>query len=213
MATAAAWLVNGEPIGFSADPAGIGRQTVHASYLHLHWAGYPELAQRFADAVHDHAASRSRAHVSARSPPSADRPSAPVHDLHHHGDRDVAEGLIDLAVNVRLSAPPAWLSAIINSTTQDLAAYPNTDAATKAIAEAHGVTVDQVLPTAGGAEAFTLLARAFRPERPLIIHPQFTEPEAALIAAGHQPAAADLVACDRLSARRGPACRQTPILS
>ena len=44
-----------------------------------------------------------------------------------------------------------------------------------------------MLPTAGGAEAFTLLARAFRPERPLIIHPQFTEPEAALLAAGHRP--------------------------
>ena len=74
-----------------------------------------------------------------------------------------AEGLVDLAVNVRLSAPPDWLTSIINSTTQDLAAYPNTDAATKAIAAAHGVTVDQVLPTAGGAEAFTLLARALRP--------------------------------------------------
>ena len=112
---------------------------------------------------------------------------ASIHDLHHHGDRDVAEGLVDLAVNVRLSAPPDWLSAIINDTTQHLAAYPNTDAATKAIAEAHGLTADQVLPTAGGAEAFTLLARAFHSERPLIVHPQFTEPEAALIAAGHQP--------------------------
>ena len=94
---------------------------------------------------------------------------------------------MDLAVNVRLPAPPDWLSAIINSTTLHLAAYPDTDAATKAIAEAHNVTVDQVLPTAGGAEAFTLLARAFRPDRPLIIHPQFTEPEAALLAAGHRP--------------------------
>ena len=165
-----AWLVDGEPVGFSADPVGGGRETLHASYLHLHWAGYPELAQRFANAVHDHASART-----------------PAPDLQHHGDSDVAEGLVDLAVNVRLSAPPDWLSAIINSTTQHLAAYPNTDAATKAIAEAHNVTVDQVLPTAGGAEAFTLLARAFRPERPLIIHPQFTEPEAALRAAGHQP--------------------------
>ena len=52
---AAAWLVDGEPVGFSADPAGLGRETLHASYLHLHWAGYPGLAQRFADAVHDHA--------------------------------------------------------------------------------------------------------------------------------------------------------------
>jgi cobyrinic acid a,c-diamide synthase len=165
-----AWLVDGEPVGFSADPGGTGRKTLHASYLHLHWAGYPELAQRFAKAVHDHAAART-----------------PILDLHHHGDSELAEGLVDLAVNVRLSAPPDWLSGIINSSTQHLAAYPNTDAATKAIAEAHNVTLDQVLPTAGGAEAFTLLARAFRPERPLIIHPQFTEPEAALRAAGHQP--------------------------
>ena len=44
-----------------------------------------------------------------------------------------------------------------------------------------------MLPCAGGAEAFTLLARARQPRRPVIIHPQFTEPEAALIAAGHPP--------------------------
>jgi cobyrinic acid a,c-diamide synthase len=168
---AAAWLADGEPIGFSADPAGIGRKTLHASYMHLHWAGHPELAQRFAHAVHDHASALGE----------------PFHDLQHHGDRDVAEGLVDLAVNVRLSAPPDWLRTIINDTTKDLAAYPNTDTASKAIAATHGVAVDHVLPTAGAAEAFTLLARAFRPEQPLIIHPQFTEPEAALIAAGHRP--------------------------
>jgi len=168
---AAAWLFDGEPAGFSLDPAGAGRKTLHASYLHLHWAGYPELAQRFANAVHDHARMSSE----------------PIHDLHYHGDRDLAEGLVDLAVNVRLSGPPDWLSAIINTVTADLAAYPNTDAATKAIAATHGVGVDQVLPTAGGAEAFTLIARAFRAEQPLIIHPQFTEPEAALLAAGHHP--------------------------
>jgi cobyrinic acid a,c-diamide synthase len=44
-----------------------------------------------------------------------------------------------------------------------------------------------VLPTAGGAEAFTLLARALHPRRPVIVHPQFTEPEAALRAAEHDP--------------------------
>jgi cobyrinic acid a,c-diamide synthase len=169
--TAAAWLAEGEPIGFSADPAGIGRKTLHASYMHLHWAGHPEVAQRFAHAVHDHARILDES----------------AHDLQHHGDRDVAEGLVDLAVNVRLSAPPAWLRTIINDTTTDLAAYPNTDAASKAVAAAHDVAVDHVLPTAGAAEAFTLLARAFHPKQPLIIHPQFTEPEAALIAAGHRP--------------------------
>jgi cobyrinic acid a,c-diamide synthase len=219
--TAAAWSVDGEPAGFSTDPAGTGRKSVLASYLHVHWAGYPDLAQRFADAVHDHAwtmrhePGRMRAEhppVRAVRPPMPAEPfearmravrqampAEPVEarmpaqlpifvpDLHHHGDQDVAEGLVDLAVNVRLSAPPDWLSAIINDTTRYLASYPNPDAAAKAIAEAHGVTVDQVLPTAGGAEAFTLLARAIRPRKPLIIHPQFTEPEAALRAAGHQP--------------------------
>jgi cobyrinic acid a,c-diamide synthase len=191
---AAAWYLDGEPTGFSADPADTGRKTVHASYLHVHWAGYPMLAQRFANAVHDHARTMRPERPTMRPEPFDKLRTAPaegrtvaVHDLHHHGDRDVAEGLVDLAVNVRLSAPPDWLSTIINNTTRHLAAYPNTDAATKAIAEAHGVTVDQVLPTAGGAEAFTLLARAFHPERPLIIHPQFTESEAALIAAGHRP--------------------------
>jgi cobyrinic acid a,c-diamide synthase len=182
---AAAWLVDGEPTGFSADPAKVGLETVLASYLHVHWAGYPDLAQRFANAVHDHDVSRPE-HPSVL-PPGRRSIHDQIHDLHHHGDRDAAEGLVDLAVNVRVSAPPDWLSSIINSTTQYLAAYPNADAAAKAIAEAHGVAVDQVLPTAGGAEAFTLLARSLRPRRPLIIHPQFTEPEAALIAAGHQP--------------------------
>jgi cobyrinic acid a,c-diamide synthase len=190
---AAAWLVNGEPSGFSLDPAETGRRTVHASYLHLHWAGYPGLAQRFANAVHDHARTgalppRTPAGGSAPRPPGPRLPGfESVHDLYHHGDSDVAEGLVDLAVNVRLPAPPDWLGTIINNTTRHLAAYPDTDVATKAIAEAHGVAVDQVLATAGAAEAFTLIARAFSPQRPLIVHPQFTEPEAALIAAGHRP--------------------------
>ena len=40
--------------------------------------------------------------------------------------------------------------------------------------------------TAGAAEAFVLLARALRPRHAVVVHPQFTEPEAALRAAGHQ---------------------------
>jgi cobyrinic acid a,c-diamide synthase len=42
-----------------------------------------------------------------------------------------------------------------------------------------------VLLTAGAAEAFTLVARMRRWQRPVLVHPQFTEPEAALRAAGH----------------------------
>ncbi|MET0455982.1 MAG: cobyrinate a,c-diamide synthase [Mycobacterium sp.] len=33
-------------------PEGFASATMHASYLHVHWAGHPQLAQRFADAVH-----------------------------------------------------------------------------------------------------------------------------------------------------------------
>ncbi|WP_343708502.1 cobyrinate a,c-diamide synthase [Mycobacterium sp.] len=36
-----------------AGPDGFGTPTLHAAYLHTHWAGYPALAQRFARAVHN----------------------------------------------------------------------------------------------------------------------------------------------------------------
>ena len=42
-----AWEVDGEPVGF-------GSPTLHASYLHTHWAGHPQLARRFSEAVHAH---------------------------------------------------------------------------------------------------------------------------------------------------------------
>lgn len=38
--------------GVSLDPARLGYATVHASYLHTHWAGHPKLAQNFISAVH-----------------------------------------------------------------------------------------------------------------------------------------------------------------
>jgi cobyrinic acid a,c-diamide synthase len=194
---AAGWLLEGVPAGFSTDPAGLGRATLHASYLHTHWAGHPQLAQRFCDEAHA-AASRSRTWAESapratgeRVPaPQVSAPGAqtqPEHDLHHHGDRDVADGLVDLAVNVRVPTPPGWLREVIDAVTPTLAGYPRTDAAVAAIAAAHGVLEDHVLPTAGGAEAFTLLARALRPAYAVVVHPQFTEPEAALLAAGHRP--------------------------
>ena len=36
----------------SAGPKGFATPTLHAAYLHTHWAGHPALAQRFAHAVH-----------------------------------------------------------------------------------------------------------------------------------------------------------------
>lgn len=107
------------------------------------------------------------------------------YDLWHHGDREVGEGLVDLAVNVRLPAPPAWLRAELAAALDDLAAYPDVTAATAAVARRHGLPESQVLVTSGAAEAFTLLATASRPSYAVVVHPQFTEPEAALRAAGH----------------------------
>jgi histidinol-phosphate aminotransferase len=107
------------------------------------------------------------------------------YDLHHHGDAEVGPGLVDLAVNVRLPRPPEWLRRELASALDELAAYPSTAEATAAVAARHGRAPEEVLVTAGAAEAFTLLAAALRPRRAVVVHPQFTEPEAALRAAGH----------------------------
>jgi histidinol-phosphate aminotransferase len=107
------------------------------------------------------------------------------YDLQHHGDREVAPGLVDLAVNVRLPRPPEWLRRELVSAVDSLAAYPSAAPARAAVAARHGRPVDEVLVTAGAAEAFTLLASALRPRHAVVVHPQFTEPEAALRTAGH----------------------------
>lgn len=107
-------------------------------------------------------------------------------DLRHHGDRETGPGLVDLAVNVRIPRPPDWLIERVAATLPELAAYPDPGPATDAVAAAHGRRRDQVLLTSGAAEAFVLLARALRPRRAVVVHPQFTEPEAALLAAGHR---------------------------
>ena len=110
------------------------------------------------------------------------------HDLRHHGDaevRDDGSALVDLAVNVRADTPPEWLREHIAGSLSGLAAYPDGRAARAAVAARHGLPVERVLLTAGAAEAFVLLARALKVRRPVVVHPQFTEPEAALRDAGH----------------------------
>ncbi|MFC8293210.1 Rv2231c family pyridoxal phosphate-dependent protein CobC [Streptomyces sp. NPDC057242] len=110
-----------------------------------------------------------------------------AHDLRHHGDAEVRdEKLIDLAVNVRTDTPPDWLRRRIADSLTGLAAYPDGRVARAAVAERHDLPADRVLLTAGAAEAFVLLARALPARRPVVVHPQFTEPEAALRDAGHE---------------------------
>ncbi len=72
----------GETISAAWDlPAaadGFAGPTLHASYLHIHWAGHPHLAQRFADAAHEHAAGDNRwVGPSRRESPTRDASAAP----------------------------------------------------------------------------------------------------------------------------------------
>lgn len=188
--TAAAWHFPSGPEGFALDPARTGRATVHASYLHTHWAGAPQLAAAFADAVHEFTpvadARPVRDTWSVDPRPVADAREQPAVSDAHHGDDDIRDrpDLVDLAVNVRLPAPPAWLARELADGIAGLGAYPDATAARDAIARRHGVDPSMVLPTAGGAEAFTLIARAIEGRTPLIVEPQFTEPAQALAAAG-----------------------------
>lgn len=108
-------------------------------------------------------------------------------DLRHHGDREVGEGLLDFAVNVHDAPPPSWLAAALRGSLADLAGYPDTSGAATALAAHHDRELEEVLPTAGAAEAFTLVARLRAWRRPVVVHPQFTEPDVALLAAGHFP--------------------------
>ncbi|MGW0117234.1 Rv2231c family pyridoxal phosphate-dependent protein CobC [Streptomyces sp. NPDC003327] len=108
-----------------------------------------------------------------------------AHDLRHHGDAEVRdEKLIDLAVNVRTHTPPGWLRDRLAASLATLAAYPDGRSARAAVAVRHDLPPGRVLLTAGAAEAFVLIARALPARRPVVVHPQFTEPEAALRDAG-----------------------------
>ncbi len=218
--TTPGWLVEEagttRPDGFSLDPAGTGTPSVHASYLHLNWAGSPQIAGHFAARVAQFAARPALSAV--RRPPAAThRVDAefdtevitgigdphPQHEpnLDHHGDAEIDDRLIDFAVNVRLPGPPPWLAEIITAGTATLGRYPDVTAARTALARRHRVPESMVLPTSGGAEAFSLIAAAIPGRNPLIVHPQFTEPEAALRRCGRIPARHLLSADDGFTLR------------
>ena len=172
----AAWSVDGTRVGFASA-------TLHASYLHVHWAGHPHLAQRFADAVHV-AEPWSGGFEMLAGARSSTNPPDP---LRHHGDAELGAGMVDFAVNVYGGPRPDWLDRALHAALDEVARYPHAGDAERAIARRHGRHSTEVLATAGAAEAFTLIARLRDWRRPVVVHPQFTEPDVALIEAGHQP--------------------------
>lgn len=95
-------------------------------------------------------------------------------------------GMLDFAVNVRACEPPSWLVDRLVERMADLGRYPSAadeQRARHAVAARHGRSVDDVALLAGAAEGFALLAN-LRSRLAALIAPSFTEPEAALAAAG-----------------------------
>lgn len=106
--------------------------------------------------------------------------------LRHHGDVEARGAALDFAVNVYDGPRPPWLDAALLASLDEVGRYPSADAARAAVAAHHRRPGDGVLVTAGAAEAFTLIARLRPWRRPVVVHPQFTEPHAALEQAGHR---------------------------
>jgi len=104
--------------------------------------------------------------------------------LRHHGDAELTEGLWDFAVNVFPGPPPHWLAEALRASVEGVGAYPDPGPAEADLAAQHGRRRECVLATAGAAEAFTLVARSRPWRRPVVLHPQFTEPHLALEQAG-----------------------------
>ena len=104
----------------------------------------------------------------------------------YHGDQAALPGMLDFAVNVRGSAPPAWLVDELSGGLTDLGRYPGGELerrAVAAVAARHHRPVDEVLLLAGGAEGFGLLPN-LAPRRVALIAPSFTEPAAVFAAWG-----------------------------
>jgi cobyrinic acid a,c-diamide synthase len=163
--------------------------TLHASYLHTHWAGHPEMARRFAAAAHafEPAISTGSMAVDVREHMVVEPVETTIDPLRHHGDAELEEGLVDFAVNVHDGPRPDWLDAALRASLDDVGRYPDGTEAEAALARRHGLDASEVLATAGAAEAFALVARAREWARPVVVHPQFTEPDVALSLAGRPP--------------------------
>ncbi len=127
--------------------------------------------------------------------------------LRHHGDVDAAPGLLDFAVNVCGSRPPAWLRERLIAELDGLGRYPcaaQDAAARAAVAARHGRDPAEVLVLGGVAEGFALLP-ALAPRSAVVVHPSFTEPEVALCRAGIAVRRVFTDAAHRLQPERIPA--------
>jgi histidinol-phosphate aminotransferase len=112
--------------------------------------------------------------------------SRPDRGLRLHGDVVAGPGQLDFAVNVVPDGPPQWLLEALSDALSLAAAYPDEGPAIAAVAARHGRPPEEVVLLNGAAEAFWLLAQVLRPQLAVVVAPSFTEPEAALRAAGQR---------------------------
>lgn len=103
--------------------------------------------------------------------------------LRLHGDVLARTAELDFAVSVW---PAPWPPRLGEALEEALGrpGYPDERAARAAVAQRHGRDPAEVMLVNGACEAFWLLAHTLRPRRAACVHPGFTEPEAALRAAG-----------------------------
>jgi histidinol-phosphate/aromatic aminotransferase/cobyric acid decarboxylase-like protein len=103
--------------------------------------------------------------------------------LRLHGDVLSRGGLLDFAVNVWPAPRPSALEQALGEAVRSTR-YPDESRARAAIAARHGRPESEVLLLNGACEGFWLLAHALRPRHAAVVHPAFTEPDAAFAAAG-----------------------------
>jgi histidinol-phosphate aminotransferase len=104
--------------------------------------------------------------------------------LRLHGDSLARPGMLDFAVNVWPAPRPAALERALHAALTDSHRYPDEHTATDAVAALHNRHPCEVLLLNGACDAFWSLAHTFRPRLAAVVHPSFTEPEAALHAVG-----------------------------
>ncbi|MDX6470480.1 MAG: histidinol-phosphate aminotransferase [Gaiellaceae bacterium] len=102
--------------------------------------------------------------------------------LRLHGDV-LSRGLLDFAVNVWPAPRAPELERALGEAVRS-ARYPDESRARAAIAARHGRPEGEVLLLNGACEGFWLLAHALRPRHAAVVHPAFTEPDAAFAAVG-----------------------------
>lgn len=106
-------------------------------------------------------------------PEHGGRPEQWLPRFGHDAEREV----IDFSANLNPLGPPDWLAKCLEREWPGVDRYPDPDygQARQAIADAEGVSPDQVRLTNGGAEAIYLAAALHAGKRAVIVQPTFTE--------------------------------------